>query len=60
MLKKNENYSDAIQYYKKSIKLKNAEAMFCFGKLLFDGKGVKKDEKKQKNILTLQRKMVLL
>lgn len=53
---KRRNYSAAKKYFKKSIKLNNAEAMYCYGQMLCDGELVKKDEKKSKKYLELARK----
>lgn len=50
---KNLNYYKAKIYYKKAIKLQNNEAMFCYGKLLNNGKGVIKNVKKAKKYFEL-------
>ena len=43
---KEKNYNEAIQLFEKASKAGNVEAMFEYGKMLYEGKGIEKDEKR--------------
>ena len=44
--KANKKYSKAVKYFEKGIKLNDLESMYEYGKLLFIGQGIKKNDNK--------------
>ncbi|KAK8886585.1 hypothetical protein M9Y10_042049 [Tritrichomonas musculus] len=54
--KEEKEYSVATEYFEKASKEGNAEAMFYYGEMLFEGKGVEKDEVKANKYFEMAKK----
>ena len=55
-LKKDEQFEDAKQFFLKSSKSGNGEAMYEYGKLLYKGQGCQKDEKEALKFFEMSKK----